>query len=124
MSKTAVDSSEDVKVMLASHVSKVPAIATDAFTLNLTVLSERLISNTGTPCARLSDGNTADAKRQSTANRVVLSISLSAIRPSRFRIPRDQVILRANSVAPTGKTASFDVWSMSEWRYFNSYSFL
>jgi len=38
-SKTAVVTSGDVKVRVASHLSKVPPIATDAFTKNLIELS-------------------------------------------------------------------------------------
>jgi len=39
MSKTAVANSGDANVKLASHLSKVPSIATEAFTLNLNELS-------------------------------------------------------------------------------------
>jgi hypothetical protein len=62
MSNTAVDSSGDVKVIVASHLSKVPAIGTEALTLNLTVLSALLISKTGA-CALVIDGerNAANA---------------------------------------------------------------
>src|ERR1017187_3262768 len=104
MSKTPVVSSGDVNVRLASHVSKVPAIATDAFTVNLTELSAWLTSKTGT-CARLSDGSTADAKTQKTANRMPLSVSLSDIN---FLRPVAMIrgIYQHNRVTLTGKTAS------------------
>src|SRR5271155_2806339 len=69
MSKTAVETSGDVNVKVASHLSKVPSRATDAFTKNLTVLSPGVIANTGA-CARLTDGSTADANRHRTANRM------------------------------------------------------
>src|SRR5664279_5679302 len=70
MSKTPVVTSVDVKVRAASHLSKVPFTATDAFTENLIELSCVVILKTGT-CARLSDGNTADAKKKKTANRIL-----------------------------------------------------
>src|ERR1700730_12613493 len=70
MSKTPVETSVDAKVRVASHLSKVPFMATDAFTANLIELSSVVILKTGT-CARLSDGNTADAKKKKTANRML-----------------------------------------------------
>src|ERR1700674_1796554 len=69
MSKTPVETSVDAKVRVASHLSKAPFMATDAFTANLIELSSVVILKTGT-CARLSDGNTADAKKK-TANRML-----------------------------------------------------
>jgi len=54
---------------VASHLSKVPLMATDAFTANLMELSSVEILKTGT-CARHNDGNTADAKKKKTANRM------------------------------------------------------
>src|SRR5271169_1961399 len=74
MSKTPVVTSVDVKARVASHLSKVPFMATDAFTANLTELSSVVNLKTGT-WARLNDGNTADARRQRTANRIVLGVS-------------------------------------------------
>src|SRR5258708_5709408 len=62
-SKTAVVTSGDVNVRLASHLSKVPPIATDAFTKNLIALSSGVTTNTGT-CALPSDGRAIDATRQ------------------------------------------------------------
>src|SRR5580704_2582568 len=76
MSKTPVVGSVDVKVRVESHLSKVPFTATDAFTANLMELPSVVILKTGT-WARLNDGNTADARRQRTANRTVLGVSLS-----------------------------------------------
>src|SRR6516162_1002445 len=70
MSKTPVVTSVDVKVRAASHLSKVPFMATDAFTENLIELSSVVILKTGT-CARLSDGNTADAKKKKRVNRML-----------------------------------------------------
>ena len=57
--------SGDVNVRVASHFSKVPSIATDAFTPNLIVLSTGVILKTGTlagPCARVADEDKTDAK--------------------------------------------------------------
>src|SRR5271167_1749962 len=76
MSKTPVETSVDAKVRVASHLSKVPFTATDAFTANLIELSSVVILKTGT-WARLNDGNIADARRQRTANRMVLDVSFS-----------------------------------------------
>src|SRR4029077_1162838 len=49
---------------LESHLSNVPAIGTDAFTLNLIELSALIVSKTGT-CARLIAGN-ADSANSKT----------------------------------------------------------
>src|ERR1700741_1719830 len=68
MSNTPVESSGDVNVRVASHLSNLPTMATDASTSNLIVLSTGVISKTGT-CARLGDGNRTDAKKQKRANR-------------------------------------------------------
>jgi hypothetical protein len=60
-------------VAVASHLSNVPSIATDAFTWNLIELSSFIILMTGTPsgaCARLTDGSTAEDKKHRTANRM------------------------------------------------------
>src|SRR5580704_15235109 len=76
MSKTPVVTSVDVKVSVASHLSKVPFMATDAFTANLTELSSVVNLNTGT-WARLVDGSARKATKQSTANRMVLGVSFS-----------------------------------------------
>src|SRR5271170_4129584 len=70
MSKAPDSGSVDVNVRAASHLSKVPSMATDAFTENLTELSSGVILKTGA-CAGLSDGNTADAKKKKTANRML-----------------------------------------------------
>src|ERR1700745_3973499 len=87
MSKTPVETSVDAKVSLASHLSKVPFTATDAFTENLIELSSVVILKTGT-CARLSDGNTADAKKKKTANRMPPCARLSDMN----FLPRDSPI--------------------------------
>ena len=60
MSNTAVDNSGDVNTSVASHLSKVPAIATDALTANFTALSALSISNTGA-CAFVASGENAAA---------------------------------------------------------------
>src|SRR5271165_4869248 len=70
MSKTPLAGSVDPNVRVASHLSKVPSMATDAFTENLTELPSGVILKTGA-CARLSAGNMADAKKKKTANRML-----------------------------------------------------
>src|ERR1700758_2551884 len=63
MSRTPVVTSGEVKVRVASHLSKVPSIATEAFTLNLIVLcGGGEIAKTGA-CAWASDGRKAAAAR-------------------------------------------------------------
>src|SRR5277367_3557947 len=69
MLKTPVLISGDVNTRVASHFSKVPSIATDAFTKNFTVLSPGVIAKTGA-CARVTDGSAADTNRHRTANRM------------------------------------------------------
>src|SRR6266436_8288266 len=70
MSKTPVVTSVDVNVRVESHLSNVPSMATEAFTVNLTELSAGgEIANTGA-CARFADGNRADTNRPRTANRI------------------------------------------------------
>src|SRR5271167_2730446 len=76
MSKTPVDTSGDVNVRVASHLSKVPFIDTDASTSNLIELSTGVISKTGA-CARLTEGSTADATRQRIVSRMLGSVSLT-----------------------------------------------
>src|SRR5271169_5017535 len=78
MSKPPVEISGDVNVTVASHFSKVPSSATDAFTENLTVLSSCVILKTGT-CARLGNGSTADATRHRTANRMKSSMNVNML---------------------------------------------
>src|SRR2546430_138367 len=62
MSKTPVLISGVANVRVASHLSNVPFIATDAFTSNLILLSTGVIAKTGA-CAWLADGSTVDATR-------------------------------------------------------------
>src|SRR5215469_9243062 len=79
MSRTAVDTSAEVNVRVAFHLSKVPLISTDASTANLILLSTGVISKTGTPaefCARIGDGNRMDAKRHKITTRMGGSVSL------------------------------------------------
>src|SRR5271154_4134362 len=74
MVKTPVLISGDVNTRVESHFSKVPSIATDAFTKNFTVLSPGVIAKTGA-CARVTDGSTAATNRQRTANRIEPSLN-------------------------------------------------
>src|SRR5208282_717518 len=80
MSKTADSTSGEVIAIVASHMSNVPAIATDACTLNLIELSGFVILMTGTPaeaCARVTDGDRAKARSQRIASRIRCSLSQS-----------------------------------------------
>src|SRR6267142_1161122 len=74
MSKTAVESSGDVNVRVASHLSNLPAMATDAFTSNCIVLSTGVIAKTGA-CVRPRDGSTADTTRPRVASRMPVSLT-------------------------------------------------
>src|SRR5271165_7417012 len=69
MSKTPVVTSVEGNVIVASHLSNFPAIATEALTENWTLLPSCEIANTGT-CAWDGGGSKADAKRQRTKNRI------------------------------------------------------
>ena len=68
MSKTPGSTSGEVIVIVASHLSNVPSIASEAFTLNLIELSSFVILMTGTPaevmclchCRRQSGGQEAE----------------------------------------------------------------
>jgi hypothetical protein len=51
-------------------------MATEAFTKNLTSLSSGVMVKTG-PCAWANDGNSADAKRQKTVNRMESLLKVS-----------------------------------------------
>ena len=75
MSKTPVDTSVELNVSVASHFSKVPLIATEASTSNLTELSTGVIVKTGTPSlveARLVGQNKMDIEIQSNVSRKVV----------------------------------------------------
>jgi hypothetical protein len=76
MSKTAVESSGDVNVIEASHLSNLPTIATDAFTSKFIVLSTGVTAKTGGG-PWLSDGSAADAKKKKTANSMLPFARLS-----------------------------------------------
>src|SRR5580692_11781176 len=65
MSSTAEVTSADGKVSVASHLSNLPSMATEAFTKNLTSLPSGVTVKIG-PCAWADDGNSASAKRQKT----------------------------------------------------------
>src|SRR5215469_1434485 len=73
MSKTAVESSGEVNVTVASHLSNFPVMAVDASTSNFIVLSTGVISKTGT-CARVADGNMASIKTRRIANLIEASL--------------------------------------------------
>src|SRR5262249_31910753 len=67
MSKTPASASVDGYVRVASHLSNVPSIGTDAFTANLIELPSWGITKTGTPAgawAGLTGKNNWDARRQ------------------------------------------------------------
>src|SRR5262252_7999060 len=107
MSKTPVVGSVDAKVRVASHFSKVPVTATNAFTANLIELSSVVILKTGT-CARLTDGNTADAKRIRIANRMLVRVCLSNINflPTGCHESGRPNAIRTVPPRKTGKTAT------------------
>src|SRR5215469_7179004 len=73
MSRTAVESSGDVNVSVASHLSNFPVMATDASTSNFIVLSAGVISKTGA-CARVADGNMASIKTRRIVNLIEASL--------------------------------------------------
>jgi hypothetical protein len=101
MSKTPVLTSGDVNFSVAFHLSNVPSIATEAFTLNLIVLFSGVITKTGAS-ARHSGGSATDARRQKTAaNLMVLSVSLFRLAvnlyfPNLKRLFRGQMELYKN----------------------------
>src|ERR1700716_4091123 len=75
MSRTPVVTSGDANVRMASHLSKVPAIATEAFTLNLIVLcGGGEITKTGA-CAWGSGGRRAEAASNSKSARYLIFIN-------------------------------------------------
>src|SRR5579862_4444341 len=76
MSSTPVETSVEVKVRVESHFLKLPSRATEAFTKNLIVLVSGLISKTGTPCARDTEGSTADANKLRTIHCVRMAVSV------------------------------------------------
>src|SRR5690242_18786234 len=78
MSKTPVVTSGDVNVRVASHLSNLPAIATEALTENVIELPSCVITKVGA-CARLGGVSTADAARQKTAIRIVTECDLSLL---------------------------------------------
>ena len=74
MSKTPVVISGDVNVKVASHLSNVPFISTDASTSNVIVLCTGVIAKTGASlasCLRPTGKNKMDTKRQWMATGVV-----------------------------------------------------
>src|ERR1700746_1967922 len=79
MSKTAVESSGDVNVSVASHLSNLPVMATDASTSNFIVLPTGVISKTGA-CAQIADGNMVDIRTRRIVN--LTEASLEETRPA------------------------------------------
>src|ERR1700722_18367837 len=69
MSKTPVETSVEVNFIVASHLSNLPAIATEAFTLNPIELFALSNSKTGTPV-----GACAHAAAVVKTNRIVRPI--------------------------------------------------
>src|ERR1700756_4000525 len=69
MSRTPVSTSGEVIVAVASHLSNVPSIATDALTWNLIELPSCKIAKTGTS-SRPPDGSNADVIRHRANNRM------------------------------------------------------
>jgi hypothetical protein len=63
MSKTAVVTSGDVNVKVASHLEKVPFIATDASTSNFIELVSGVTLKTGIACPCAMDGSRAEVMR-------------------------------------------------------------
>src|SRR6266702_548260 len=84
MSKTPVVTSGDAKVRVASHLSKVPSIATEAFTLNLTVLcGGGEITKTGA-CARASGDSRAAAASNGRSAKYLIFINFPFPDPMAF----------------------------------------
>src|SRR6516162_1352773 len=75
MSKTPVVPSAEANFRVASHLSKVPSRATDAFTKNLIELSPGVISKMGTSFARHVNGSTEQERRQKIARSTRASVS-------------------------------------------------
>src|SRR6516162_3062121 len=86
MSKTPVDTSGDLKVREASHLSNLPLIATDASTSNLIELSTGVTLKTGTPSpvwAWLTHENIIDSKIPGRLSFIVGGLLLSNL-PAEF----------------------------------------
>jgi len=60
-------------VSVASHLSNLPVMATDASTSNFIVLPTGVISKTGA-CAQIADGNVADIKARRIVNLIEASL--------------------------------------------------
>src|SRR6516162_2012361 len=95
MSKTPVDTSGDLKVREASHLSNLPSIATDASTSNLIELSTGVTLKTGTPSsawAWLTHENIIESKMQKRLSLIVGGLLFSALLGTNFsrsfRVPR------------------------------------
>src|SRR5215469_1283644 len=73
MSTTPVVGSVDVNVSEASHLSKMPSMATDAFTWNLIRLASGVTSKTGASpaaCPRFTEGNKSETRTHKTVIRM------------------------------------------------------
>ena len=88
----------DVNVTVASHLSNLPSIGTDAFTANVMVLSACDTSKTGAS-AGADENNTADETRRRLANLMPASLCLSRLFVKRI------VTQRAGEWLPTTGTA-------------------
>src|SRR5271154_2811591 len=75
ISKTPVVSSGEANVKLASHLSNLPWISTDACTSKRIELLTRVISKTGA-CARVNAGNSTNSARDRKVVRISESVSL------------------------------------------------
>src|SRR5271168_5384906 len=74
MLRTAVVTSEEVNVRVASHFSKVPSMATEAFTPNLILLSTGVIWKTGmaaVSCGMADDGKSAEIRSKRIVSRML-----------------------------------------------------
>src|SRR5580765_768379 len=103
MSRTPVSTSGEVIVAVASHLSNVPSIATDAFTWNLIELSSFVILMMGTSagaCACVIDGDRPDAKRQKITSRIPRSLSPSHLVSNWQKL---QVERQPLTLAPSGR---------------------
>jgi hypothetical protein len=76
--------SGDVKVRVASHLSNLPTIATDASTSNFMELSTGVISKTGAS-AGLGNENTADVTMPRIARRMESFLTYQTERPQTLR---------------------------------------
>src|SRR5215469_5767615 len=114
MSRTPVDTSGDVKVSEASHLSNFPLIATDASTSKVIALSTGVILKTGTPSAGwpgLAHKDRLDTRKQRAAMGIMrFSFRAGAAKKERSTLPELLTIavscsLRYFNVGATGRIA-------------------